>query len=92
MTTLTLRWQRFIQRTSLTFAMHGRTAEAVPHFIRAVELQPEDANMRYALAHALLEVGRRSEAAAQFEETLRLDPNHAGAGDGLNRIRDIPHQ
>jgi protein O-mannosyl-transferase len=71
----------------LTFAMHGRTPEAVPHLARAVELQPENTDIRHAYGRALLQIGRSAEAAAQFEETLRYDPNHAGAMDGLNRMQ-----
>ena len=70
---------------ALTFAMHDRLPEALPHFERAVELQPEDADLRHALGRALLALGRREAAIAQFREALRLNPNHAGAREGLDR-------
>jgi tetratricopeptide (TPR) repeat protein len=71
----------------LTLAMHARVSEALPHLERAVALQPEDPNLRHALGSALLAVGRRTDAIAQFQEALRRDPNHAGAREGLNRLK-----
>ena len=71
----------------LTLAMHGDMTGAVPHLERAVELEPGNPDMRHALGCALLEVGRRTEAIEQFEETLRLAPNHAGAREELGRLR-----
>jgi Flp pilus assembly protein TadD len=50
-------------------------------------LQPDDADVRHALGRALLDVGRTEDAIAQLNEALRLNPNHAGARDGLDRIR-----
>jgi Flp pilus assembly protein TadD len=67
--------------------MHDRMTEALPHLERAVELQPDDAEMRHALGRALLAFGRTAAATAQFQEALLLNPNHAGAHEALNLLR-----
>jgi Flp pilus assembly protein TadD len=68
-------------------AMHDRVIDALPHLKRAVELQPEDADMRHSLGRALLAMGRNEDAAAQFSASLSLNPAHPGARDGLERLR-----
>ena len=57
------------------------------NLLPGLQLQPEQAEMRYAWGRALLEVGKRAEAAEQFQETLRLNPNHAEANELLDHLR-----
>jgi Flp pilus assembly protein TadD len=52
-----------------------------------VELRPEDADMRHGLGRLLLALGRFEDAATQFSISLRINPNHPGARDGLDRAR-----
>lgn len=60
---------------------------AVTLWADAVRTQPTDALARYNLGVALLEAGRPdAEAMARFEETLRLEPGHAGAFDNLGLV------
>ena len=46
---------------------------------------PAFAAGRYPLARALEGLGRTAEAVAEYEATLRLDPAHRGAAEGLRR-------
>lgn len=56
----------------------------------AVLRQPQDPMAHYNLGVALVEERRPAEAMVQFEETLRLDPEHIGALDNLGMIlRDV---
>jgi Flp pilus assembly protein TadD len=71
----------------LTLALQRNQAAALPHLRRAIELEPENPGMHEALGRVLLEAGQRAEAMEQFEAILRLDPNHAGAREALDRLR-----
>ena len=54
---------------------------------RAVELQPEDADLRANLGEVLLRLGKVIEAKPHLEKAFALDPNRKDAG--VNRIRGI---
>jgi cytochrome c-type biogenesis protein CcmH/NrfG len=57
-----------------------------------VRLQPENAASHYYLAEALLKApGRASEAVAQLEETLRLQPGNEPARQLLDRTLAAQH-
>jgi len=73
----------------MTYAKFGQMSEAAPYAERAVELQPDNPDMRYIFGCVLLDIGRPAEAAEQFEETLQLAPYHAGAREGLERARQL---
>src|SRR5262249_46247138 len=54
---------------------------------RAVEIDPASDLARYNLASAFAEAGRRGEAVAQYDEVLRIVPEHRDA----RRNRDLLH-
>ena len=54
---------------------------------RAVEIDPASDLARYNLASALAEAGRRGDAVAQYDEVLRIVPEHREA----RRNRDLLH-
>jgi predicted Zn-dependent protease len=61
---------------------NGRIAESVEPYRNAVRYRPDSALLRFGLARALIEQGRDddlAEAAALLEETVRIEPNNAGA-------------
>ena len=60
---------------------------AIHHLVSV--LRPGDAEGRYRLGHALLELGRDADAAACFRETLRLSPGHGGAVQELARAVEL---
>ena len=64
----------------------GRPAEAVAHLRVLVQQQPESVSGHWQLGQALLRSARRAEAREQFQQVLRLDPNHAEA----KRLLDEP--
>jgi tetratricopeptide (TPR) repeat protein len=61
----------------------GRIEEAIPHYRRALELQPQLDDARYNLGIALMELGRTDQAIAAFREVLRLNPDHARAHNNI---------
>jgi tetratricopeptide (TPR) repeat protein len=60
----------------------GKTEEALAQLHRAALLQP-DAATHYRMGILLAAAGRAGEAAAEFTEAVRLDPNHADAHRNL---------
>ena len=70
----------------------GRWHEAVEEFRAAVELDPEDPLLRSNLAVGLYRLEDLEGASSQFDEALRLRPDHApalyGAGALLERRGD----
>jgi Flp pilus assembly protein TadD len=61
----------------------GNLAEALPHLLRAVELDPQDAAGQYNLGLALLRGSRYDEAIARFERALALFPGDAQTHNDL---------
>jgi len=61
----------------------GDLPEAIKHFERAVELDPDFFHARYNLARALDLAGHSDEATEQYRETLRLEPDDAPAPNNL---------
>jgi Flp pilus assembly protein TadD len=60
-----------------------RLDEAIVHFGRSLELNPESAPTQYNLGYALALRGQRDEAMKRFREALRLDPEYAQAHNNL---------
>jgi len=57
----------------------GRTAEAVPHLVEAVRIDPRFAGAYNNLGAALIQQGNGSEAIAHFAAAARLRPQYADA-------------
>jgi tetratricopeptide (TPR) repeat protein len=53
----------------------GNAAEAVPHFLKALEVDPKQTQTYYGLGGALYAQGKVREALARWREGLRTDPN-----------------
>lgn len=73
--------------------MNRRYAEAIAHFAAAVQAKPDYAEARFYLADSLFNHGiqlmqqsRLPEAAARFEEVLKLEPDSAGAHNSLGLV------
>lgn len=54
----------------------GQFAEAVDLYARALEVRPEDVNVRTDMAICLREIGRVDDAIAEFRTSLTHDPGH----------------
>jgi tetratricopeptide (TPR) repeat protein len=74
--------------TDLALALidDGKTTDALPHFLVALRLDPDNPIIRNDYATALLAVGQVDEAIAQFQETLRRAPGYAPARKSLGLI------
>ncbi|MCC6581196.1 MAG: tetratricopeptide repeat protein [Phycisphaeraceae bacterium] len=75
---------------NLGYALYAqdRWDEAVGPLLRAVELRPNMASWRHYLGLALAKAGRLAEAATQFEQVLRLDPDHEDARENLRQCHE----
>lgn len=65
----------------------GRAAELIDHVRAAVSAEPKNASLRYFLASSLAKQRRLDEAEAHYRESLRLQPDFAGAYQGLGVIQ-----
>ena len=77
-------------RSNLAFGLRrlGRLEEAAAMFAAAAEVLPaRRAELLTQLGMVLVDLGRRDEAARQFEEALRLQPDFAPARESLLRLR-----
>ncbi len=59
-----------------TLLAQGLRAEALQVFDKAVQLKPDDADLRRNLGNALVEVERPADAILSFQEALKRDPGH----------------
>ncbi len=64
----------------------GKANLALLHYEQALASEPEDADIRCALADALLALDRPDLAVAAYEVALAKDSTHPGAHFGLSRI------
>jgi len=65
-----------------------RLDEAIDHFQKSLDIDPQSAPNHYALGVVLASLGRTDEAISHFEEALSLDPNLAGAYSDLGIALD----
>jgi tetratricopeptide (TPR) repeat protein len=60
-----------------------RADEATDFYRRAERIEPFDAKINYHWGLALVKLGQWADAEARFHKALDVDPNHAGALQGL---------
>jgi len=72
------------------YSREGKMEEALRALSRAVELDPERADIHAARARALRGKGERIEARMEFQKALSLDPESAEAKAGLLSLRSEP--
>lgn len=51
-------------------------AKAAPHYLKAIEYKPNDADLYYNLGNALDKLGKPKEAIERFRKALEVDPSH----------------
>jgi protein O-mannosyl-transferase len=61
----------------------GRTDEAIAHFQKALQIDPNYATGHNNLGNALLQIGRVDESLAHLRRALEIDPNYATAHNNL---------
>ncbi|MEA1928598.1 MAG: hypothetical protein U9N73_10360, partial [Candidatus Auribacterota bacterium] len=62
------------QEMAITYDQLGETAKAEDELLLTIELSPKNAFLRNQLAAFYIEKGRRDEAIAQWEKSLRINP------------------
>jgi tetratricopeptide (TPR) repeat protein len=58
---------------------NGMVGEAIAHFQRALEIDPNQASVLSSLGAALLDAGRADESLAQLQKALEIDPRDGNA-------------
>jgi Flp pilus assembly protein TadD len=66
----------------------GQPEEAMSSYRRALEVDPDYAEAHIVIGVALARAGRRDEAIAHLERTVRLTPENEEYTDNLRFIRD----
>ncbi|HEY1422522.1 MAG TPA: tetratricopeptide repeat protein, partial [Candidatus Acidoferrum sp.] len=61
----------------------GDAEDAVEHFQRALQGEPDFAEAHYSLGTALLQQGRESDALTQFQQAVQLKPDYSEALNDL---------
>jgi tetratricopeptide (TPR) repeat protein len=61
----------------------GRITEALNHFQKALEVDPDHIQVHYNMANALRIQGKRSEAIVQYQKAIDLQPDLAQAINNL---------
>jgi tetratricopeptide (TPR) repeat protein len=81
----------YVTTFNLALALHkqGDAAGAVDQYEKAIVLQPEDASFRKALGVSLEQLRRGPEAAAAYQEYLRLSPTAPEADMVRARIAEL---
>jgi Flp pilus assembly protein TadD len=52
----------------------GKVADAVPHLIRAIQYQPQRADLMHELGLAYAGLGRNPDALAAWQQAVRVNP------------------
>jgi tetratricopeptide (TPR) repeat protein len=63
-------------RLAAALADEGQCLAALPHYQRALRLDPNNPEIYNNLGNALYRLGRTKEAIAQYQEALRLNPDY----------------
>jgi tetratricopeptide (TPR) repeat protein/mono/diheme cytochrome c family protein len=69
-----------------SLAKSGDTARAVERYQDALVYRPDDPDLHAQLGAAFAQLGRFSDARAQFENVLKIDPSSQDAKDALTQI------
>ncbi len=70
------------------FASSQQLKQAIPLYLRVIELQPDDANAREKLATGFVLTNQRSKAVELLEETIKQRPEKYQAYDLLAQVLD----
>jgi len=82
-----LRAQPVLLRDAANLALQAEDPElGIAALTRLVALEPRNANARFQLAAALMQEGRRRDAADQLRALLERNPKHQRARQTLDRI------
>jgi superkiller protein 3 len=73
----------------IALAHCGHLDEAIRHFQKVVEIEPDEAAAHNNLGSALLYCGRVDEAIAQYQRALEIRPDLADARVNLDRALGV---
>ena len=81
----------YVTTFNLALSLHkkGDEAAAVEQYEKAINLQPDDASFRKALGVSYERLQKSAEAAAAYQEYLRLSPDAPDADKVRERIAEL---
>ncbi len=79
--------QEALVRHNVELAGQDDFSGAAEQFRRALQLQPQDANVEANLGADLAQLGQFAEAKSHFEHALQMDPNQAIAREDLEALQ-----
>jgi tetratricopeptide (TPR) repeat protein len=68
------------------FSSQKRWSEAEAEYRKALELNPDSANLHWRLGRLFEKQGRKGDAKAEWREALKLEPTHEGVKKDLSRL------
>ena len=71
----------YLASLGTTLLNQGRREDAFKIFDKAVQLQPDDADLWTSLGNALVELERPADAILSFQQALKLNPHHWDAAN-----------
>ena len=75
-------------------ALHqtGKTADAAEEYKRAIQIEPNNADMHNFLGVALVQLGKIDKAIEHFKKALELSPQYEAAQINLRSALNIQNQ
>ena len=70
-----------------TFYRNWQYSAAVPHYLRCLELDPKNVEVRERLGEIYQRQGELEEALEQWQAVLEADPGHAGAPGKVEKLK-----
>ncbi|MEQ1438720.1 tetratricopeptide repeat protein [Fontimonas sp. SYSU GA230001] len=77
--------QQYLQ-TGMAAAQKGQHELALSEYVKGLAAQPRNAELHFRVAESQVAIGKTSEAAVTYRRVLGLQPDHAGALQGLGLL------
>ncbi|MDH7481125.1 MAG: tetratricopeptide repeat protein [Armatimonadota bacterium] len=86
--TLPITGSNYVVHNNLGVALSEKKQyeQAIAHFQKVLEVEPNDPDTNYNMGNALVAIGRFSEAAKYYRAAIKADPNYAYAHNNLGNI------